>query len=249
MKQIIVGNWKMNCSKQEAEKLILEILNFKNKVEVVVCPPFTSLETVGEKLKNSNVKLGAQNVSEFDKGAYTGEISIEMLKSYNCSYCIVGHSERRQYFGETNQKVNIKSKKLIANGITPIICVGETLAERESGRMSEVILNQVDESLKNISSEEILKTVIAYEPVWAIGTGKTATPEQANDVHSLIRKKLADNFSSVISEKIPILYGGSVKGDNATELLNQKDINGALVGGASLKPLDFIEIINAAKIA
>lgn len=249
MKQKIVGNWKMNCTQTESQNLINELLknNFSDNTEIVVCPPFVSLETVGKLLENSQIKLGAQNVSEFDKGAYTGEVSVEMLKSYNCNYCIVGHSERRQYFGETNKKVNLKSKKLIASDLIPIICVGETLSERENGKVDEVIVNQITEGLENFSEIEISKSIIAYEPVWAIGTGKTATPEMANDVHKIIRNSISKIFNHQISSSISILYGGSVKGDNAAELLSQSDINGALVGGAALKSSEFVQIINSAK--
>lgn len=239
----------MNCTQTESQNLINELLknNFSDNTEIVVCPPFVSLETVGKLLENSQIKLGAQNVSEFDKGAYTGEVSVEMLKSYNCNYCIVGHSERRQYFGETNKKVNLKSKKLIASDLIPIICVGETLSERENGKVDEVIVNQITEGLENFSEIEISKSIIAYEPVWAIGTGKTATPEMANDVHKIIRNSISKIFNHQISSSISILYGGSVKGDNAAELLSQSDINGALVGGAALKSSEFVQIINSAK--
>lgn len=249
MKQLIVGNWKMNLTRDESSLLVNELLknNFQNNVEVVLCPPFISIQLVGELIKNSSIKIGAQNISEHESGAYTGEISSQMLKSYNCNYCIVGHSERRQYFNETDELVNKKSKILLSKNIKPIICVGETLSQREENKTAEIITVQIKGALKNFSETEILNSVIAYEPVWAIGTGKTASTEQANEVHELIRTLLAQLYNREVAIQIPILYGGSVKGENALELLSQNHIDGALVGGAALKSSDFAKIIVSAK--
>ena len=212
----------------------------------IVCPPYTSLMTAQQLLKGTSIKLGAQDVSLHDSGAYTGEVSLSMLKSVGCEYVIVGHSERRQYHAETNEIINQKAKKVLAGGLIPIICVGETLQEREKNITNQVLTTQVKGVLAGLSATEVEKSIIAYEPVWAIGTGKTATKEQAEEVHQLIRNLVTQLYSSTVADKVIIQYGGSVKPDNAKELLSQKNIDGALVGGACLKADSFVAIINAA---
>ena len=215
-------------------------------VEVVVCPPFTALYAVGALLQGSNIKLGAQNVHWEKEGAFTGEVAAPMLKESGVSYAIVGHSERRLYFGETNEGVNKRAKAALASGIRPIICVGETLAQREAGQTEAVVRDHVAGGLAGFTRDAMLDTVIAYEPVWAIGTGKTATPAQAQEVHAFIRELLAAMFDSRVADKVRIQYGGSVKPANAKELLGQSDIDGALVGGASLDAKGFGDIVKAA---
>lgn len=212
----------------------------------IVCPPYTSLMTVQQLLKGTSIKLGAQDVSLFDSGAYTGEISLSMLKSVGCEYIIVGHSERRQYHAETNEIINQKAKKVLAGRVTPIICVGETLEEREKNITSQVLTTQVKGVLAGLTATEVEKSIIAYEPVWAIGTGKTASKEQAEEVHLMIRTLISQLYSQATADKVIIQYGGSVKPDNAKELLSQPNIDGALVGGACLKADSFAAIINAA---
>lgn len=212
----------------------------------IVCPPYTSLMTAQQLIKGTSIKLGAQDVSLYDNGAYTGEISLAMLKSVGCEYVIVGHSERRQYHAETNEIINQKTKKVLAGGLVPIICVGETLDQREKNITSQILTTQVKGVLAGLTALEVEKSIIAYEPVWAIGTGKTATKEQAEEVHLLIRTLISQLYSSATAEKVIIQYGGSVKPDNAKELLSQPDIDGALVGGACLKADSFLAIINAA---
>lgn len=247
-KYIVAGNWKMNKNLEESVQLASEIvkttLNAPLQVEVVVCPVFTHLEAVKEIIKNSRIKLGAQNCYPVDSGAFTGEVSTLMLKSIGVEYVILGHSERRQYFGETNEFINKKIKHVLSHGLIPIYCVGETLAERESGVTEKVVAEQINEGLKDISADQASHLVIAYEPVWAIGTGKTATPEQANDVHKLIRGLLVKLFGNSGSG-ITIQYGGSMKPDNAKELMAQSEIHGGLIGGASLKASDFLGIVSA----
>ena len=247
-KKIIAGNWKMNNDILQTTELINGITSLltTSKVEVIICPPHTSLYTAHQLVKNSFIKLGAQDVSLFDNGAYTGEISISMLKSVGCEYVIVGHSERRQYHHETNEIINQKAKKVLSAGLVPIICIGETLQEREQNITDQVLTTQVKGVLAGLTSGEVEKSIIAYEPVWAIGTGKTATKEQAEEAHLLIRTVISQLYSSSTSEKVVIQYGGSVKPDNAKELLSQKNIDGALVGGACLKADSFTAIINAA---
>ncbi len=212
-------------------------------VDIIVCPPFTALDEVAEVVYESNIQLGAQNMHEQDSGAFTGEISAAMLKELGCKFVILGHSERRQYFHETNETVNKKTAAALKAGITPIVCVGERLEEREANKAFQVIQDHVDNSLSNISSEDIKKVIIAYEPVWAIGTGKTASPAQAQEVHQFIRGLLKKKYGPETSEEIMILYGGSVKPGNTKELVTQKDIDGALVGGASLEIKSFSEIV------
>lgn len=245
-KKIIAGNWKMNYCVNKAEDFVSEIVDTINtdEVDVVICPNFVALDRIGELIDETNVKLGAQNVYFEDKGAYTGETSANMLAAVGVDYCIVGHSERRQYFGETNEIVNKKAKKLLEVAINPIVCVGETLEERESEKMFEVVKKQVEESLSGIDKSLLMKSVvIAYEPIWAIGTGKTATAEQANEMCKYIRSVVKDMTDEETAENVRIQYGGSVKPSNASEILNMSDIDGALVGGASLTN-DFVAIVN-----
>ncbi|MGD1006156.1 MAG: triose-phosphate isomerase [Ignavibacteriaceae bacterium] len=249
-KKVIAGNWKMNNDLSESQNLISKLIsglsNEKVNCDVIVCPPFTSLSEANSLLKKSIIKLGAQNMYFEESGAFTGEISASMLKNTGCEYVILGHSERRTIFGETDQVINKKIKKALQSNLLPIFCVGESLQERESEVTNDIIKRQITEGLKNISSAEMQKIIIAYEPVWAIGTGKTASPQQAEDVHAFIRGLVKSLYSNEIAEGLVIQYGGSVKPDNAKELLSQKDIDGALVGGACLKSESFIEIIKAA---
>ncbi len=245
----IAGNWKMNQLRESSLSLVrglLEQLPKDGKVEVAVCPPNVYLSEVASALSGSSIGLGAQNMYHEKEGAFTGEVSGQMLKDVGCKYVILGHSERRQYFGETDQSVNQKTVAALAIGLTPIVCVGETLQQREAGETERVIETQCRGSLAALGPEQASKIVIAYEPVWAIGTGKTATPEQAEQVHAFIRKLLTDLFGKATADGIRIQYGGSVKADNAAELLRQPNIDGALVGGASLKADGFAAIIKAA---
>ena len=249
---IIAGNWKMYKDLHETKELVTALKaampSLPGSVQSVLCPPFTSLALAGELLKGSPFSLGAQNMSQHDEGAYTGEVSAKMLKATGCTFVILGHSERRQYFGETNELINAKARKALAAGLRPIICVGETLAEREAGVMAQVITTQIKGVLAGITPHEMPTCVIAYEPVWAIGTGRTATPEQAQEVHQLIRKLIAQHYDWALAERITIQYGGSVKPDNAAEILAQNDVDGALVGGACLKADSFSAIIKAARV-
>ncbi len=243
---IIAGNWKMFTIVEEAKALVQALKGLVNdvkNVEVVVCPPFISLQAVSEALAGSRIELGAQNVYWEKNGAFTGEISAPMLKSVGCSYVIIGHSERRTYFGETDASVNKRIFAALAEGLKPIVCVGETLQEREAGKAFDVIKRQISEGLANLSLQQMASVVIAYEPVWAIGTGKTATPAQAQEIHAFIRKLVNDLFDQTTAEATRIQYGGSVKPDNVAELMSQPDIDGALVGGASLKADSFEKII------
>ncbi len=247
--RVIAGNWKMNKLTAEAIELANGLKRELYKIEdvtIVLCPPFTALDEVSEVIYGSNMALGAQNMHGEDSGAFTGEISGPMIKDLGCAYCIVGHSERRQYFHETNEIVNKKTKAVLKHGLTPIVCVGETLQEREAGKTFDVISDHVTNSLKDLRPEDILKVLIAYEPVWAIGTGKTATPAQAQEVHAYIRALLAKTYGEETAQNVVILYGGSVKPNNTKELVNQKDIDGALVGGASLETKSFADIVKAA---
>jgi triosephosphate isomerase len=244
---VIAGNWKMNGTVPETEQLIKQLLDgssLKRGVDVVVCPSYTSLAAAHNLLKGSHTALGAQDMSAHQKGAYTSEVSAAMLLTVGVTYVILGHSEKRQYHAETDELVNTKTRLAFANGLKPIICVGETLEQRESGQTQEVIGAQIDGTLAGFTGEQLEKVIIAYEPVWAIGTGKTATPEMAQEVHKFIRDRVGQ-IDREAAHGLPILYGGSVKPDNAEGLLKQADIDGALVGGASLKADDFIAIINA----
>ena len=243
---VIAGNWKMNKNNEDTRKFIQEFdkLVGNTEVEVVLCPPFTSLEAASQLLKNSSVKLGAQNMSWEDQGAFTGEISPDMLIDLGVEFVILGHSERRQIFEETDQTINKKVVKALNKGIRPILCVGETLEEREGGKAFNIVKSQLLKGFESISENEASKVIVAYEPIWAIGTGKTASPKDANEMATFIRSTLKDLFTEDISEEMIIQYGGSVKPANVEEIMNQIDIDGALVGGASLKPKDFIEIVN-----
>jgi triosephosphate isomerase len=244
--KIIAGNWKMYKTVQEAIELVSGLkreLTAFSGVEVVVCPPFLALDAVSDLLTGHEIKLGAQNLFWEKEGAFTGEVSGHMLKSLGVTYVIIGHSERRQYFGETNETVNKRLKAALANGLLPIVCVGENLQERESNRTFDVVRDHVTGSLAGMSKEDMLKTVIAYEPVWAIGTGKTATAAQAQEVHRFIRQTLASLFDQPTANAVRIQYGGSVKSENTAELTAQPDIDGALVGGASLKADSFAAIV------
>jgi triosephosphate isomerase len=246
-RRIVAGNWKMNGTISETEELLAGLLAGESKKEgttVVVCPPFTSLQTAGKLLRDSHVGLGGQDMSEHEKGAYTGDISASMLLTVGASYVILGHSERRQHHGETDQRVNAKAKRALAAGLTPIICVGETESERDADETATIVGAQIDRCLDGLSGSDLRKIVVAYEPVWAIGTGKTATPEQAQEVHAFIRNRIGE-IDRDAAGQLPILYGGSVKPNNAEELMAQPDIDGSLVGGASLKADDFIAIIQA----
>jgi triosephosphate isomerase (TIM) len=249
-KQFIAGNWKMNMNRASAVALaegVVKAAAAVKGVDMAVCPPFCYLETVGRAIAGSNVALGAQNLYFEKDGAYTGEISAAMLRDLGCKYVIIGHSERRHILGETDALINKKVHAALAAGLVPIVCVGELLAEREAGRTLEVIRTQFDGSLAGLSADQLTKLVIAYEPVWAIGTGKVATPQQAEEVHLDLRKIMADRYNQSVADKVCIQYGGSVKPDNAAELLGQPDIDGALVGGASLKVDQFLGIIAGAK--
>ena len=248
-RKVIAGNWKMNNDLKETQNLLSKLtsgISIDNlNCDVIVCPPFTSLSEAYTLLKDTRVKLGAQNMYFESSGAFTGEISAAMLKGVGCEYVILGHSERRTIFSESDELINTKIKKANASGLKPIFCIGELLEERESGITEKVIEKQIKSGLNNISPEEMGNMIIAYEPVWAIGTGKTASPEQAQEVHKFIRSLIAEKYGVSISENIIIQYGGSVNNKNARELLSQKDIDGALVGGASLKADSFIGIIQA----
>lgn len=245
-KPIIAGNWKMHKTAGEAVAMVKELAGLVADVketEVVICAPFTALAALQEAAKGTNVAIGAQNMHWEAKGAFTGEISADMLKDVGCKYVIVGHSERRQYFAETDETVNKKTKAALANGLLPIVCVGETLEERESGIMEKVVGTQVKEGLAGISAAEVASLVVAYEPVWAIGTGRTASSDDANAVCAFIRKTIAEVFGSDTAEKVRIQYGGSVKANNAAELMAKSDIDGALVGGAALEAAGFSQIV------
>ena len=254
-KKLIAGNWKMNKTASEGAALINEMKSLCNggcgcccAPDILVCPPFTTIASVLEAVKGTPIKVGAQNVHWAEKGAFTGEISAAMLKELGVSHVIIGHSERRQYFGETDATVNQRVKAALAAGFTVIVCVGETLQERESGVTEKVIERQVREGLADVTAEQMANVVIAYEPVWAIGTGKTATNEQAQEVHAFIRNLLKSMFSCpCVADSTRILYGGSMNAGNAAGLLAQPDIDGGLIGGAALKPADFLTIIKAAK--
>ena len=245
-KIIIAGNWKLNKTIAEAVELVSEIKSQADgvtNVDIVVCPVFTALSEVNKIVAGSNVGLGAQDLYWEDSGAFTGEVSVPLLKDAGCQYVIIGHSERRQYFGETNETVNSKVKAALAGGLIPIVCVGENLEQREADKAFDVVKDHVENSLKGFSADEMKKIVVAYEPVWAIGTGKTASPAQAQEIHNFIRSLLKEMHNDEVAESMRIQYGGSVKPENAKELMGQKDIDGALVGGAALKAESFLGII------
>lgn len=245
-KPIIAGNWKMHKTIAEAVEFVNEIKGKVNNtdVEAVICAPFTLLKDLKEATKGTSIKIGAQNMHYADNGAFTGEISAPMLKELDIDYVVLGHSERRQYFNETNETVNKKVLKALEAGIDPILCIGETLEEREADKTKDVCKVQTEKALENVTAEDMKKVVIAYEPIWAIGTGKTATAEQANDVIAYVREVVKGLYGEEISEEVRIQYGGSVKPSNVSEIMNQTDIDGALVGGASLQPADFTELVN-----
>lgn len=256
-RKIVAGNWKMNLDFHEAEELLAELAARLEKeqqrqdVEVIVCPPSPYLEMaydLGTDEEDENTvyfAVGAQNVGEYEKGAYTGEVSAGMLSSMNVEYCIVGHSERRKLFGETDAQVARKVERLLQNGIVPVVCCGETLDERRAGNHFDVIRNQLEQGLFHLDPLDFSRIVIAYEPVWAIGTGQTATPAQAQEVHAFIRELVQEKYGKETARQVPLLYGGSCNPATAPELFAQPDIDGGLVGGASLKAGDFIDIINS----
>jgi triosephosphate isomerase len=248
-KPFVAGNWKMNNTPSQAEALIKDLIPLVKDAacEVAVAPPFACLDRAAKALAGSNILLAAQNVYWEPKGAFTGEVSVEMLKDLGVSHVIVGHSERRQFFGETDETVNKRAKAAVAAGLTPIVCVGETLAEREANKTMDVVAVQTRKALEGFQAEQVAKMVIAYEPVWAIGTGKVATTAQAQEVHAAIRRLLSDLHNIATAGQVRIQYGGSMKPDNAADLLAQADIDGGLIGGASLKAGDFAAICKAAK--
>ena len=244
-KPIIAGHWKMNKTPEEAAELVRELVPLvaDAEAEVVVCPPFVCLDAVRKEAAGSNIKLGAQNVHFEKHGAYTGEISADMLLAMGVEYVIIGHSERRQYFGETDCTVNKRAKAALAAGLKPIICVGESLEEREKGVTNELVGMQTKLALQGIPAEEVDKVVIAYEPIWAIGTGKTATAAEANETIGAIRKAIAQVYGEEVASKVRIQYGGSMNPKNASELMAQSEIDGGLIGGASLKAEDFSKVV------
>ena len=250
-KPFVAGNWKMNTDSRSSVELVKRIASGSAQVAgqdvtVAVCPPFVYLQAVTKALSASSIAVGAQDIYFEPKGAFTGEISVSMLKDVGCLYCLCGHSERRHVLGESDELINKKVTAAIGGGLLPILCVGELLEEREVSETNEVVTRQVKKGLAGLSAEKILAVTIAYEPVWAIGTGLTATPEQAQEVHDFIRKLLGQIYDDELAGEIRILYGGSVKPDNAADLMSQQDIDGSLVGGASLKADDFLAIIQAA---
>jgi triosephosphate isomerase (TIM) len=246
---LVAGNWKMHRTGPEAVELIGQLRDglVPGRAEVMVAPPFTALESAHRALEGSGISLGAQNVHWEAHGAFTGEISAGMLRAVGCAYVIVGHSERRQLFGETDSMVSKKTRAVLHAGMRPVVCFGETLAERDGGRTLEVCVAQLQGSLAGVAVEEMAHVVLAYEPVWAIGTGRNATPAQAQEVHARVRETLVGHFGRPVGEAVRVLYGGSVKADNAAELLGQADVDGALVGGASLKAQEFLAIVEAAR--
>jgi triosephosphate isomerase len=250
-KPFVAGNWKMNTNSQTSVELVEHIASgsveaASQSVTVAVCPPFVYLQSVAKALSSSNIAVGAQDMYFEPEGAFTGEISASMLKDVGCSYCLCGHSERRHVIGESDELINKKVAAAVSGGLLPILCVGELLEEREASQTNDVVTRHVKEGLAGLSAEKLKAVTIAYEPVWAIGTGLTATPDQAQQVHDFIRKLLGQIYDEKTAEEIRILYGGSVKPGNAAELMSQKDIDGVLVGGASLKADDFLAIIKAA---
>lgn len=248
---LVAGNWKMNLGPSQGAALIADLVPLLKDataaVDVVVCPPYTSLSAASAALQGSAVELGAQNCHWEESGAFTGEVAPGMLLTTGCQWVILGHSERRQLFGETDEAVHRRAQAALAAGLQPIICIGETLDERDAGRVQDVVLGQLDSCLDGFSAEQLARIAIAYEPVWAIGTGRTATPDQAQEVHGLIRDRLASSFGESPAGGVRIQYGGSMKPDNAAELLSQPDIDGGLIGGASLKAADFAAIVQAAQ--
>ncbi len=245
-KPIIAGNWKMHKTIKEAVEFVNEVKDkvSNTDVEAVICAPFIALKDLKEATKGTNIKVGAQNMHFEEKGAFTGEVSPLMLKEIEIDYVVIGHSERRQYFNETNETVNKKVLKALEYRIKPILCVGETLEEREGEKTKNIVKVQVEKALENVAKEKVADVVIAYEPIWAIGTGKTASSKDANDVIAYIREVVKGLYGEEYSEEIRIQYGGSVKPSNVEEIMNEEDIDGALVGGASLQPNDYIDLVN-----
>ncbi|MDR3242719.1 MAG: triose-phosphate isomerase [Clostridiales Family XIII bacterium] len=249
-KKFIAGNWKMFKTTKEALAFADEFkrLYRDGGVEAGICAPFTQLTALKDAFAGTDIRLGAQNVHFEENGAYTGEISAEMLEEIGVDYCVIGHSERRQYFGETDETVNKKLHRAFVHGIVPILCVGEDLAARDAGRAFDVVRDQLHYALEGIDAAQVRRLVIAYEPIWAIGTGRTATPEQAGEMCGFIRRVVNALFDNEAGEQVRVQYGGSVKPDNAGEILSIEDVDGALVGGASLKPADFIKIVEFQKV-
>jgi triosephosphate isomerase len=242
---IIAGNWKMNMTREEAENLILDLIPkvVGAECDVVICPPACFLEMAGKLIRKTNIRLGCQNVHWADKGAFTGEISAPMLRSLNVDFAIIGHSERRQYFSETDETVNMRVRNALLNGITPIICVGESLAQRQAGETDAWVSSQTEGALKGLSAFEVQNIVIAYEPIWAIGTGITATSEQANETIGVIRAAVRELYDPFTADKLRIQYGGSMNPKNVKELMSMPEIDGGLIGGASLKADDFAAVV------
>jgi triosephosphate isomerase len=251
-KKIVAGNWKMNLSFQEAEDLIHDLMDqleeAKPTAEVIICPSFPFIEMATDYMEEHLFKVGAQNISPFDSGAYTGEVSAAMLTSMDVTHCILGHSERRKYFDEDDKMLTIKVNQALANGLVPIFCVGESLPERESGKHLEVVRRQVRHGLFHLDTDEFAKVIIAYEPVWAIGTGMTAKPEQAKEMHAYIRTLLAERYGEEVAQATMILYGGSCNSENAMEIFAQEGVDGGLIGGASLKAEEFVSICKQASV-
>ena len=245
-KPIIAGNWKMNMTPSQAKELVTDLIPLVKDAacDVVVCPPYVDIALVAELVKGTNIQVGAQNIHWAEKGAFTGEISAAMLKEAGAAYAIIGHSERRQYFGETDETVNSRTKAALAAGIVPIICVGESLEQREKGETDAVVSGQVKADLADIPGEAVAGLVIAYEPIWAIGTGKTATDEQANETIGLIRETIASLYGQAVADQVRIQYGGSMNPKNVKGLMAQPQIDGGLIGGASLKAADFAQVVN-----
>lgn len=247
-KTIVAGNWKMNMTPSEAKKLVEDmkpLVKDYTDCDIVVCPPAIDIPVVAEAVRGSNIKLGAQNIHWEEKGAYTSEISAAMLKEYGVQYAIIGHSERRAYFGETDETVNKRALFALKNEITPIICVGESLSQREAGETNEFVSKQIKAALQGMTSSDVKNVVVAYEPIWAIGTGKTATPQDANDTIGIIRSAIAEQFDDITSQEVRIQYGGSMNDANAFELISMQHIDGGLIGGASLKADKFAVICKA----
>ena len=245
---VIAGNWKMNKTAAETRALVSELkpgVSGVDAVDIVVCPPFTSLRAAVEEAQGSPISVGAQNVHWEESGAYTSEVSAAMLCEIPVQYVIIGHSERRQYFGETDETVNRRLKTALAAGLIPIVCIGEQLQEREDGKTESVVRKQVEQGFAGLSADQMRRTIVAYEPVWAIGTGVTATPEQAQETHAFVRSVLSDRFDTATADAVRILYGGSMKPANCRDLIRQDDIDGGLIGGASLKAADFSAIVDA----
>lgn len=249
-KKIVAGNWKMNTTLPEGIRLAEDVDNalktIEPKCDVVICVPFTHLASINAIITNrKKLGLGAENCADHKSGAYTGEVSAPMVASTGATYVILGHSERRQYYGETGETLRAKVALALENGLTPIFCIGEVLEEREAGKQNEVVKTQLEEGLFNLSADDFAKIIIAYEPVWAIGTGKTATAEQAEEIHAYIRSLIADKYNAEVADNTSILYGGSCKPSNAAELFAKPDVDGGLIGGASLKCEDFMGIVTA----